>query len=106
MTGALDLSWAAALRRLRMFCPTDRPVRVRLMRMSGDAHGTCEQREKLYLLDIERTLTESHRLMVLSHEWAHAMAWPLELAWGPEHTAHFGICYVRAYNAIFDPGVL
>ena len=81
-------------------------MRVRRTRMCGVNDGTCERKEKIYWIEVEKCLDETHQLLVLVHEFAHAMSWPLDLGWGPDHTAHFGICYTRAYNAVFDPMVL
>lgn len=91
-----------ALSMLRALCPTERPVMVRRIRLSSGSYGDCERKKKVFLIRVNKDLTPDFQVWVLIHEYAHAMAWPYEGIHDHEHTAHFGVCYARAYNAVHD----
>jgi hypothetical protein len=52
-------------------------------------------------LRIRKMDDTNHSLFILTHEWAHAMVWPLYKDRDPVHPGHFGIAWAEAYRAIF-----
>ena len=95
-----------AARMLRAYCPTEFPVMVRRVSLKDGFFGDCSKGEKAFLVRVNKALDKDFQIWVLVHEYAHAMAWGFEGMHESEHTPHFGVCYARAYNAVFDPGAV
>lgn len=77
------------------------PVTIRLMRFkkrwengcSWDMAGECSVVPGGFLIEIDRRLDETSRVLVLLHEFAHVMA-----TRGPDH----GRSWSRAYSKIYS----
>ena len=88
-----------AARVLRRVVPADLPIRVRRLAMKDagdcDLRPATEARPKHYEIRICTSLTESAAVLILLHEWAHALAWHKE---GSDHGPEWGIAYARVYR--------
>lgn len=99
-----------ALDRLRGVCPPGKPVRVRRIKLGdmGDVCRTPRQfsiRVSTFRDWTREELIEQLQVLVLIHEWAHALSptWALDGGRRPSHGGHFGVGYADAYNAVFPP---
>jgi hypothetical protein len=72
---------------LRRVLPLDRPVHVRTCRVPRGRVGDCLALTDHYRVRIERRLPAHEARATLLHEFAHAVAWPLD--GGEEHGEWF-----------------
>jgi len=88
-----------AVKRLKRDCPLDLPVTVRRLKKMKD-HGLCKlsKDKKRYYLAVHHVLHEYESILVLLHEWAHALATDYEVH-EPDvpHNAYFGMFHEALY---------
>ena len=64
---------------LRRDCPPALPVVVWASWLSKTVLGQCLRRDKRFVVQLNRDLSEPQAVEVLCHEWAHALAWNFSL---------------------------
>lgn len=74
------------------------PIHVRRIKMRELA-GSCEEKEKYFLIKIDKNLSEEHAIDVLIHEISHAEAWDMDADW---HGRNWGIAYSRIYRCFSE----
>lgn len=101
-----------ALRALRLECPVDHPVRVRLCHLPNpkraDGKATCGWVDwsrdgasinlTLKTRYAGRRRTDEELAGDLLHEWAHAMT----MAADTPHSPEWGVAYARVYSAVVE----
>jgi hypothetical protein len=97
-----------ALRALRLECPVDLPVRVRLNHRTTDCYGWTTRTKGGLSITVctqynRRLKCNANELRdTLVHEWAHAMvSAPCEASEG-HHDALWGVAYAKAYRAVVE----
>ena len=93
------------LRTLRVVLPPILPVRVRVTRMAEDDQGECQLvRPKAsgpyFVIRISKALDAEALVHVLTHEWAHALAWQSDATTLRDHGVEWGIAYARVWTAL------
>jgi len=83
---------------LRRYCPTRKPVVVGWWYRLPWYADACDNGE-YYLIRLSKTLTNSARVDVLAHEWAHCMAWSRERTL---HGPAMFLAYSRTYRVLID----
>lgn len=93
--------WRDALEELRTEWPAPYPVRVQ-RRQLRDSWGTCQllEKPKRFVITIDPRAQFSFQLMILAHEWAHALDWESTQEHGTDHGDTWGLWQARAYRAI------
>lgn len=100
-------SYEDAVRELREEIPPAFPVSVRRVALKNQA-GDCELKEmarkgkkqKRFVIRISKFLDDQTAILVLLHEWAHALAWTWEHDTVDDHGAEWGLAYARTYCAL------
>jgi hypothetical protein len=92
------VGFAAAVRNLRSECLTLFPVRVRRCAVSKELFGDCGFRNKQYYIRVDQNMDEESQVLILIHEWAHAMSWGVK---DDNHGPYFGVAYAQAYKAVY-----
>ena len=89
--------------KLRGRCPLIWPVSVRRVILAD--WGRCDLVEQgdeyIFRILVSRKLDPDMALLILIHEWAHAVSWshdPMVDDHGPE----WGVAHARCYSAAFD----
>ena len=93
--------WREAIGSLRALCPAPYPVSVRRVAMGEGDYGDCTLRGKRFAIRVSRTASPHEALLVLAHEWAHALVWDLQGPREDHHEEHWGLAYSRCYRAVF-----
>lgn len=93
--------WREAIESLKAICPTQHPVSVRRVHLPLMHYGDCTKDGKRYRIRVDKSAGMHEALLVLCHEWAHAMVWELQTRRDPHHDEHWGIAYARCYRAVF-----
>ena len=99
---AEEIDARRASRLLRRRVPAALPVKVRWLDLDGD-YGDCSLVRKPtphFLIRIDRTLGNESALMILAHEWAHAVSWTAEHLEIADHGPEWGIAYARVWRAL------
>ena len=91
---------------LRKKVPLVYPVIVRRIKMANDA-GTCELDRKSkwrFLIKIDASLSQEAAILILFHEWAHAMIWNPAYNNGmmEDHGPEWGVCYAKIWQTLFE----
>jgi hypothetical protein len=93
--------WREAIEALRAICPTPMPVSVRRVPMPALHYGDCTKEGKRFRVRVAKDARMHEALLILCHEWAHAMVWDLQTCRDPHHDEHWGIALARCYRAVF-----
>ena len=83
---------------------THYPTVIRRTTMKEDCGHTSTKNKKIYIL-INKNLCEEAQILVLAHEYAHALAWrgeDQENEVTSDHNPEFGLAYARVWGALFD----
>ena len=99
-----EKEWRQAIADLKVLCPIGggaNNVSIRRVSMPDDTYGDCDKRKGRFYIRIDKNARFHEALLLLSHEWAHAMTWPLYKHRDEHHFAYFGIAWAEAYRAIF-----
>ena len=94
--------WRDAIAALRVLCPLSCKVSITRIRMPSGSFGDCDKRSGRFYIRVERNIGLHHSLLVLVHEYAHAMTWELYKRRDGDHTAHFGVALAECYRAIWE----
>ncbi len=87
---------------LRTEAPTRHPVRVRIVDLPSESdYGSCEYHEwtkpPYFLIRLRRGMDHDLAFFVLTHEWAHAVAW---FRCEEDHDRVWGEAYSRCWRAV------
>jgi len=93
--------WREALEALRGCCPTQLPVTVRRSTLPRHHYGDCTKLPKRFVVRVDKHARMHEALLILCHEWAHAMVWDLQTRRDPHHDEHWGVALARCYRAVF-----
>lgn len=94
------------LDQLRRELPADFPVRMRRRRdLTADCNGTCtllgKGKRRRYSIVLRATLSVELAVVMLMHEYAHALAWTAEVEAGhTEHSPAWARAYARVYRTV------
>lgn len=97
-----------ALRALRAECPTELPVRVRLVHEPRDCYGWTARTAHGITIYLCTRYTTGRRLNggelrdTIIHEWAHALVSRPCLDGAGFHDALWGVAYAQAYQAAIE----
>lgn len=100
--------YRTALRALRLECPTDIPVRVRLNHTCTQWYGWTSKTKGGLTITIctrytrGRLCNESELRDTIVHEWAHVMVAAPCTAGQGHHDALWGVAYAKAYAAVVE----
>lgn len=100
-------AFAEALAALRVLCPTNHPVVVRRTTLPadtsfGDAQLTGKGAKRHYFVRINKDMDPDLQIMILTHEWAHCMIWPIHHDRHPMHGPLLGVAWSEAYRAVYE----
>jgi len=94
--------WRAAIGSLRAMCPAPMPVSVRRCKLPDGHYGDTLRLRDRFAVRVSRDCeNQHHALLVLAHEWAHALSWDLQARHDDHHEEHWGLAYSRCYRAVF-----
>lgn len=65
--------------RLRVLCPTGKPVIIRTAWLPDTTLGECIRRPSRFVIRLNNRLDEQGAIETVLHEWAHALAWNYSL---------------------------
>jgi hypothetical protein len=88
-----------SMRFLKKVVRSNKPVKVRRMKLTDDVEGLCIEKSDHFLIKVSNELTMSHAIDVMIHEFAHVEAW------GKQRDAHgsvWGKCYSRLFREYYD----
>lgn len=88
---------------LRREIPPAFPIRVIRTRLKEDA-GDCLLKDGRFIIRIDTRLGQDAAVLILLHEWAHALAWDAP-GWLPgeeDHHPAWGMAYSRVYEVWLD----
>jgi hypothetical protein len=89
---------------LRGEVPPAFPVRVHQVKMQAHEFGDCAlitNRTPHFLIRLRNDLSNDMLLFVLTHEWAHTLAWTMEHQdFIKDHDAEWGVAYARCWKAV------
>lgn len=77
------------------------PIRVRVCELEPELAGDCDLIEDLFgnkrfVIRINDAIDETAKVLMLIHEWSHAISWYAR----PDHGKAWGRAYARCYRAI------
>ena len=98
---ALEKELRKNLRILYKKLPTKKPVRLKLIYNDPKIreYGSCEETSRSFLIRVQMRQCRLCTLSTLLHEYAHALAWPLEKVM---HNSHFWVAYGHIYDLMPD----
>jgi hypothetical protein len=80
------------------------PVRVHQVIMREHEFGDCSLVTKgkpHFLIRLKKDMTPDMVLFVLTHEWAHTLAWTMEHQdFIKDHDAEWGVAYARCWKVV------
>ena len=85
---------------LRKKVPAALPVKLRFVDLD-DRYGDCSivnGEKPHFVVRIHKDLNSAASVMVLVHEWAHAVAWTAEHTLLEDHGPEWGIAYARIWR--------
>src|SRR5579859_1692739 len=85
-------SFKSAVRILREELPPSLPVLVKRCETGSDSTGDCSKTEKRFIIRVSDTLHDDAAILILFHEWAHAISWESKFMPGDHHVI-WGIAY-------------
>lgn len=85
-------SFHSAVRLLRAEVPPSLPVLVKRCKMSSEDAGDCSKTENRFVIRVSDTLHDDAAILILFHEWAHAVCWEAKFMPGDHHVM-WGIAY-------------
>ena len=53
-----------------------------------------------FIIRISKVLTESTAILILLHEWAHALAWDFEFGDAQQHGAEWALMYAKCWRVL------
>lgn len=83
---------------LREDLPLAFPANVRRCKVGVTDAGDCLKQGERFIIRVSRDLDEDAAVLVLMHEWAHALAWTFERAGVRDHGPEWGVAYSRVYR--------
>lgn len=98
------MTFLQALNKLRKDIPPPLPTQVRRIKIKDeeDTIGFCEKRGKKFYIKIDKRLSEQMAIMILLHEWAHALSWPYCGSKEEDHGPEWGIAYAKVWRAYME----
>lgn len=90
-------SFQNAVRLLREELPPSHPVHVRRCRMSSGDAGDCSKRGNKFFIRVSDRLHDDAAILILFHEWAHALCWDSKFMPGDHHVV-WGIAYALVWK--------
>lgn len=84
--------------------PTNHPVRLQRVDLKS-IWGDCDligKKNKYYRIRIDKNLDQCATLCILYHEYAHALAWPLENLSVRDHDDLWGITLAKIWSVMVD----
>ena len=96
-----------ATRQLRVLVPPVWPVRVRRVKMPDLGDCTMVSKPKssdtpYYQIRVNRELSEASQVLVLIHEWAHALSWTTDSHRVRAHGPEWGLACSRIWQALVE----
>lgn len=92
-------TFQAAVCKLRKKLPPKYPISVRRRNLnSTNCVGYCVKNGKKFQIVVCNTLNEDSAVLILIHEFAHALAWGKE----NDHDAIWGRCYAKCWRVFTD----
>lgn len=90
-----------AAKALRKSVPPNLPVRIRKVPMVDHVGMTILREGKTphYEIQLCTSLPENAAVLILLHEWAHALSWDKG---GSDHGPEWGIAYARCWRAYIE----
>jgi hypothetical protein len=75
------------------------PLSIRRTQLKCDLDGQCELQKELFVIKINKKLTEYHAIDVVIHEVAHAVAWEKDK---DIHGPNWGKAYAKVYRIFLN----
>lgn len=91
-------SFKSVVQMLREDLPPAFPVTVNRCKVSSEIAGDCAKKGERFIIRISSGLEEDAAILILMHEWAHALAWTFERAGVRDHGPEWGVAYSRVYR--------
>jgi predicted metallopeptidase len=99
-------SFRNAIRQLRILTPPVWGVKVRRAPLA-DSHGDCslvarEGKTPYYAIRVSSDLSEEAQVLVLMHEWAHALSWGTDSHRVRAHGPEWGLAMSRIWQGLME----
>lgn len=91
-------SFQNVVKMLREELPPEFPVMVKRCKVSNDTAGDCSKNGSRFVIRVDKSLTEDAAILILFHEWAHALCWDTNFMPGDHHVI-WGIAYAMVWKA-------
>lgn len=85
-------SFQSAVRLLREELPPSLPVKVKRCKVGGSDAGDCSKIGNKFVIRVSSALHDDAAILILFHEWAHALSWESRFMPGDHHVI-WGIAY-------------
>ena len=99
------MEYREAARKLRVMLPLIWPVTIRRVKMEDWGDCTFLQESKQgprFIIRVSSELTDSAQVMVLLHEWAHALSWGSDTHHIRNHGPEWGISMSRVWQTLME----
>jgi len=77
----------------------EKPIVIRRVRLKASLDGQCEIKNDVFLVKINRILSENYSIDVMIHEVAHAVAWDKDV---DVHGPNWGRAYSKVYRLFLE----
>lgn len=77
----------------------ERPLVIRRIKLKASLDGQCEIKDGVFLIKINRNLSENYSIDVVIHEVAHAVAWDKDC---DVHGPNWGRAYSKVYRLFLE----
>ena len=77
----------------------EKPIVIRRVRLKSTLDGQCEVKNGMFLIKINRNLSENYSIDVVIHEVAHAVAWDKDV---DVHGPNWGRAYSKVYRLFLE----
>jgi hypothetical protein len=90
-------SFQDAVKLLREDLPPSCPVLVKRCKMASDDAGDCAKEDGRFIIRVSNTLHDDAAILILFHEWSHALCWESKFMPGDHHVV-WGIAYSMVWK--------
>lgn len=86
-----------AVNLLKEDLPPSLPVLVKRCKMGNEDAGDCSKVGDRFVIRVSNTLHDDAAILILFHEWAHAVCWESKFMPGDHHVI-WGIAYAMVWK--------
>lgn len=84
---------------LKSRLPLSHPIKVKRVNIRKDYDGDCQFKQGIFIIRIQKTLTENSAIDTVIHEFSHVLSWHKE---ENIHGPIWGKAYSKVYNKFLE----